>query len=256
MSFLEEFANWFRKSDQQIMESHLKKDGEALKKAFEEMEKERLDLNQYLHRLESIIEREEKLTGKKAKVPAKLTEKPKDFEKWLFLTEDQFKVIWEKQVSERTKVDREFVMNELPRLVTEKRRLESHSHKLLEMMAKTRLLIDDLNEELCRELSGGHSVAQVAQALVDKFGHDLKEEYHLGRDDIRDFLEEHYNIDRTISRHLFSLLEELYVLNYRLDLPDEIKEQPLTYFAPDQELATSDSLKVTEALYGVWDIRA
>lgn len=256
MSILEGFVDWFRKSDQDIMEAHLKKDKEALQKALSEMDKERRRLSQYLHRLEKIIEKEEQLTGKKAEPPEKPTEKPEDFDKWLFLTEDQFNAIWEKKVEERSEADREFVSTELPRVLTEKNRLESHLHHLLEIMAKTRLLIDDLNEQMCRDLSGGHSIARVAQALVDRFGHELNEEYHLGRDDIRQYLEEHFGIDKNASRELFSLLEELRILNYRLKLPENVKENPLAYFAPDPELANTDTMEVAEALYGVWEIHA
>ncbi len=256
MSILEKFSDWFQKRDHEIMESHVKKDKEALQKALAEMEEERRQLSQYLYRLEKIIEKEEQITGKKAAPPEKPIEKPEDFDKWLFLTEDQFKAIWEKKVEERSEADREFIETELPRVLTEKNRLESHLHRLLEIMAKTRLLIDDLNEQMCRDLSGGHSIAQVAQALVDRFGHELKEEYHIGRDDIRNFLEAHFGIDKNASRELFSLLEELPILNYRLDLPENVKENPLAYFAPDPELAHIDALEVAEALYGVWEIRA
>lgn len=63
MNFFNEFVDWFRKKDENIVATHLKKDREALKKELADLETEYRRMQDFLHRLEAIIEKEEELAA-------------------------------------------------------------------------------------------------------------------------------------------------------------------------------------------------
>ena len=88
-----------------------------------------------------------------------------------------FVKLWSKKTQDYMDIDREYVERELPLLNAEKHAAETRLRKIQELIAKTRVLIDDLNEDLCRELSGGRSLAAVGEAIVEEFGQRLKEGY-------------------------------------------------------------------------------
>ena len=81
--------------------------------------------------------------------------------------------------------------------------------KLEGLIAKTRVLIDDIGEELCCKLSRGHSLAGVGEALLREFPKQLKEYRSRGRRAILEFMQKHYDINRVASKDLFSLLEKV-----------------------------------------------
>ena len=182
---------------------------------------------------------------------SKLIEWEKKFVKmWTKELRDQ-----EKKLQGRVDLDREYVSKELPLLKTEKHAVEVRLKKIEELIAKNRILIDDLNEELCRDLSGGHSLAAIGEALRDEFGIRLKKDYSEGRNKFREFLESHYKIGKAKSRDLFSLLEEIKSLHYQVDFKDRPKDSPLIYHAPG-ELSPATRSKVIYHLDGCWEIRA
>ncbi|GBE05675.1 MAG TPA: hypothetical protein ENG83_07155 [Nitrospirae bacterium] len=161
----------------------------------------------------------------------------------------------EKKLQGRVDLDREYVSKEFPLLKTEKKAVESRLSKIQELIARTRVLIDDLNEDLCSELSGGRSLAAVGEAIVEEFGKRLKEGYSEGREKLREFLELHYRINKTGSRDLFSLLEEAGTLHYQVDLSGKDKGTPLVYYAPGEFSYVADP-GVIYHLEGWWEIRA
>jgi len=256
MKIFENFADWFKKSDEKVMALHMKKDRRALTQVLYNLQRERHDIRNLIHRLEDVLEKEAQFTKDIAETKNTPVAPEENFEEWLARVEDQFVILWEKEAEARSDAEREFVEKELPRLKAEKRRLEGHLKKLNEITAKTTILLDELNENICFELTGGHSLAAVGQALVDKFSRELREEYYLGRHDIRKFLEEYYKIDSRASREIFALLEDTGMIHYRLDLPEDFQNMPLAYYVPGTELGDSDGFEVASAMYGVWEIRA
>ncbi len=147
--------------------------------------------------------------------------------------EKRFGELWLKKTQGYIDLDREYVARELPLLKAEKRATEMRLRKIEELIAKTHVLIDDLNEDLCRKLSGGRSLAAVGEALLEEFGPRLNEGYSEGRRKIREFLEKHYTISKAESRDLFPLLEEVRTLNYQVDIPGDLKDVPLAYNASE-----------------------
>lgn len=169
--------------------------------------------------------------------------------------EKSFVKLWSKKTRDYMDIDREYVARELPLLNAEKHAAETRLRKIEELIAKTRVFIDDLNEDLCRELSGGRSLAVVGEAIVEEFSRQLKEGYSEGRKKLREFLELHYNINKAESRDLCSLMEEAGTLHYQVDLSDDNKGTPLVYYRPGEFSYVADP-GVIYHLEGWWEIRA
>jgi len=171
--------------------------------------------------------------------------------------EKRFGELWLKKTQEYLDIDHKFIAAELPALKAEKHAAELRLRKMEELIAKTRVLLDDLNEDICRDLSRGHSLAAVGEALLEKFGAKLGKPYNEGRQIIRGFLEQHYNISKAASRDLFSLLEDVGTLFYQVDISNDIKDIPLTYYSLDEDmLPTAMDTGVYLELNGWWEIRA
>ncbi|MBW1799316.1 MAG: hypothetical protein JRJ85_01170 [Deltaproteobacteria bacterium] len=164
--------------------------------------------------------------------------------------------IWTKKTQDYLDIDREYVDRELPLLKAEKRSVQVNLRKIEELIAKGRVLIDDLNEDLCHDLYSGHSLVAVGQSLLDKFGTRLEEGHSEGRRTIREFLERQYRIRKPASRNLFSLLEEVGTLFYQVDLAADLKDIALEYYAPEGELDPGVDPGAIHLLSGWWEIRA
>ncbi len=169
--------------------------------------------------------------------------------------EKKFVKLWSKKTEDYMDIDREFVARELPLLKAEKHAAETRLRKIEELITKTRVLIDDLNEDLCRELSGGHSLAAVGEAIVKEFDRKLKKGYSEGRKKIREFMQSHYRINKAETRDLFSLIEEAGTLHYQVDISEKDKGTPLVYYAPGEFSYVADP-GVIYHLEGWWEIRA
>ena len=163
--------------------------------------------------------------------------------------EKRFFEIRSKKSQDYFKSDTEYIERETVLLKEEKNRVQTRLRKIEELIAKTLVLRDDLNEDLCRELSSGHSLAEVGESLKAKFGQRLKEGHDKGRRDIRNFLEQHYKISKKKSRELFSLLEEVKTIHYWVDLPENIKNAPLLWHTGEADDLIYD-------LNGKWSINA
>ena len=161
----------------------------------------------------------------------------------------RFFEIRSKKSQDYLKSDAEYIGKELVLLKEEKERVQARLRKIEELIAKTHVLGDDLNEDLCSELSEGHSLAEVGESLREEFGQRLKEGHDKGRDDIRDFLEQHFEINKKKSRELFSLLEEVKTIHYWVDLPENIKNAPLLWHTGETDDLIYD-------LNGTWSINA
>jgi len=255
MSIFEDFAGWFTRNDHWVTELHLKKDRHALKEILSRLNDERSRLRSYLPRLENILEMDEAVSSKNSH-QALTPEHLDNFEDRFSHSERRFQEIWSKKAEDRSDEESQFVAQELPHVRMEKQRIINRLRKLDEITAKTMVLIDDLDEDLCHALTGGHSLAAVGEALVEKLGNDLKESSYSGRSVIRQSLEKQYKLDKTASRKLFSLLEERGVLQYNIEFPEDLSKDPLIYYTAEMEIAPPDDLEIATELYGHWHIRS
>lgn len=256
MKSLKEIAEWFHYHDKHIIDRHLKKDRRSLKKTLFELEEERREFRGLLHRLEHIVEEEETEKDTEWKLTREALKADFFFHgEELVEIEKRFAEFRTKKPGQFSSEEREFLVNKLPEIAAGKRRLDNRLRKLDEIITKTKILLNDLNEDLCRELSRGQALSAVRQLLLDHFGHELKEDHGPGRRTIRRFLQEHYNIDRSASRTLFSLLEDVGTLRYRLDLPEEIKRTVPGIYSWQEDNVPQPYIGLGAKLYGVWEIR-
>ncbi len=251
------FADWFIEHDKRIMEAHLKQEKHALKKELNLLEDERDRMRSYLNRVDALIEKEENL--KTTFIDTSDLGGPQmwsQLESKLVEWEKRFVKLWSKEPKDYMDTDREYIARELPLLETEKNAVEVRLRKIQEIIAKTYILVDDLNEDLCREFSKGHSLAAVGEAIVEEFGQQLKNVYSQGRKKIRGFLESHYKINKADSRDLFSLLEETGTLCYRLDLSDKDKGVHLMYYEIGESSSYVADPGIIYKLEGWWEVVA
>ncbi len=256
MRIFREFAEWFSKSDQKIANYHLQKDKENLKRTLNELEDELNEMKTLRKKLDLLITQAESLTNGSSDNQEIKKETPPDFHRWLKEEEDNLMRIFSLAKNERTADDLQTVRKELPRLKAEKIRLDNRIRKLLEIIAKTKYLIDDLNEDLCRELSNGRSLAEVGQVLAEKFSHEFREDYFSGKDDMCDFLQEHYKIQRKEACELFDLLEEKGLVRFKMDTTENLIQQPLLYYGTDWDDPMMEYVTIPPELMGYWEINA
>lgn len=253
MEIVKEISEKLAQKDKYIIESHLKKDREALKRTLNELNEERLQLRRLFHRLEEILEKQEMQDMATSQDEGMGQGEALQEEKQLGEIEDRFSKIWSKKEGERTDEEREYIKKQFPKLMTTEARVRKRLHKLDEIIAKTTILLDDLNEDLCRSLTG-RSLATVAQALEEHFGPHLREDHGKGRRTIRNFIEQHYRLDKNASRLLFSLLEDVGILHFHLEFPEGDKRELAGFFSGSSTGISQPY--IPPELKGVWDIRA
>ncbi|HDL18320.1 MAG TPA: hypothetical protein ENH29_04645 [Bacteroidetes bacterium] len=179
-----------------------------------------------------------------------------EIEEKLLDWEKNFAKLWLIKTRKYTDIDHEYLTRELPRLKAEKESVEIHLHKIEELMAKTKVLIDNLDEELCNKLTGSSSLAGTGQILLDHFGKKLQGKRSEGRKNIRKFLEDHYVINHSASRELFALLEEVRLLQYQVDIPQNLLKEPFNFGNMDLDMALYPGNELLLQLGGWWRINS
>ena len=261
MKMKEKFADRFAEYDKRLMEARIKKEKNSLKKESRQLEDERSMMRDHLYRLEALIEKHDDAHAHLSEQPTQTS--PKDahglwphLETKLKDWENRFAKIWAKKADEHSGIDREYAEKELPLLKAEKRSVQTRLKSMEEIIAKARVLADDLNEDLCRNFSGGRTLADVGEIVLHEFGRKLKENHDQGRQTIRNFLERYGKISKAASRDLFSLLQEIGILCYRVDIPEDLKNTPLVYYPYEEEFSVGVDPGILYQLNGWWEIRA
>jgi len=261
MKIKEKFADRFTEYDKRLMEIYVKKEKNSLKKESRRLEDERFMMRDHLYRLEALIEKHDDIHAHLSEQSTqtcprighelwpRLEAKLKDWE-------TRFAKIWAKKADNHSETEREYAEKELPLLKAEKRSVQMRLKSMEEIIAKARILADDLNEDLCRNFSAGRTLADVGEIVLHEFDHKLKEGHDKGRQIIRNFLEQRCEISKAASRELFSLLEEIGTLCYRVDLPENLKDAPLVYYPCEEELSAGVDPGILYQLNGWWEVRA
>lgn len=256
MKLFEEFAAWFKEKDQQLMELHTMKEAELLAKTYKSLEEEHLSLIEYLHRIERLVEMAEQYVNIETIDQERPMKSVPNFEKWYYDLESKLNKLFTGKKRSLNKKEQEIITMEFSTLQAEKHRLEKRIHKFHEIMAKTRLLLDDLDEDSAKKLARGHTLAAVGEVLLKKFSREFREDYGQGRKDIRRFLEDHYEIDNHTSRELFYLLERKAILRFTTELPANFKNKPLVYYPSEIGNTMEDFTGISPDIFGLWEINA
>lgn len=226
MSIFSNFNTWLRDNDSHILDAHLKKDRERLSESLETMNVERFSLKNMIHQMDALLEDELNAVKKNDVVEDRLNITTIDDLKPI---QKKITKILKKPVDERDDLEEKY-LKDIARLLEDEREMfNKRLHRVDEIIAKTKILLDELSDDEARSLSNGHSLAAINQALRDKFGDSLKQDQMNGKKIFRQFLEETYHIDHNASRELFKLLEQNDIIKYTLDLAHLEKYD---YYAP------------------------
>ena len=261
MKIKEKFADRFAEYDKRLMEAHIKKEKNSLKRELRQLEDERSIMRDHLYRLEALIEKHDDTHADFSERSTQTFLKD-GHELWLSLEmklkdwENRFAKIWAKKADNYSDIESEYTEKEIPLLRAEKRLVQTRLKSMEEIIAKARILTDDLNEDLCRNFSDGRTLADVGEIVSHEFGHKLKESHNKGRQTIRNFLEQHDKISKAASRELFSLLEETGTLCYRVYIPEELKNVPMMYYPYEEDFSAGADPGMLYQLKGCWEIRA
>jgi seryl-tRNA synthetase len=114
MRIFKEFAEWFSKNDQKIIDYHLQKDRENLKRTLRELQEELQEMKALREKIDYLIKESERIVGKGEASLKK--EEIKDYTTWLSEAEEKLTRIFKLESNTLSAADREVVQKELPRL--------------------------------------------------------------------------------------------------------------------------------------------
>ncbi len=154
--------------------------------------------------------------------------------------------------------DLKWVNEHIPRIERDLNLTSMRVHKLEELIAKARALLQELEDNACKVLTGGDGVYQVGAFLKKKFGDQLEKNYTHGRRAICAALEEHYHINPRAAREVFSILKEAKVIRFTVQRDPGLDVPPTSYPA-EEEVIIYDEVFVSPAsneprLKPVWEI--
>ena len=154
--------------------------------------------------------------------------------------------------------DRKWVDEQIPRIERDLNLASMRVHKLEELIAKARTLLQELEDNACKVLTGKDGVPQVGAFLKEKFGDQLEKNYTHGRRTMCAALEEHYHIGPHVAREVFSILKEAKVIRFTMQR-DPGRDVPPTTYPAEEEVVIYDEVFVSPAsneprLKPVWEI--
>ncbi len=115
-----------------------------------------------------------------------------------------------------TKEDIELLQKEKAKLQKEKALLEKEHTHVHQLIAKAKIHLWELEDEVVKDLTKGYDLVQTGEKLLEKFGKIAFKEtsYEYGRKEIIDYLEEVFCINRVEANKLFELLEKNKVVEF------------------------------------------
>lgn len=260
MKKTEKFSARFAEYDQSLMEARVKKEKNILKKELRKLEDERDTMREHLYRVETLIE---KLDDRQSERHEQITKAYTrvDFDLWPHLEaklkswENRLARIFSKESKHHSEEEYSYAEKTLPSIKAEKNSILIRLRSIEDILAKAKILADDLNEDLCRNFSAGRSLAEVGGIVLQEFGHKLKESHSKGRTILRNFLEQYLKITKVSSRELFSLLEETGVIVYRVDIDNNCKDLPLMCYPYEDEYDIGIEPVILSQINGWWEIK-
>ena len=262
MKSFKNLEKWAEKKERKIVISHEQKDREALRSILEKLKNEQYTIIKELHYVDYLIDlANNSHPGKVENSPERFDDYRK-YKGWLKELKKALKDMNNKPKEDLTSGEREFLIREKARLQGERERLEKHLKATDELIAKNTILLIDVEETYCRELSKGHSISSVAESLKMEFGSKIEKGYSEGRRKFVNFLEKKYNIKRHSALELVKLLIERKMLKYCTKIPRDKFAENLVFYTPymddfmDEGETAADADVYVEPLFGTWVIDA
>ena len=207
-----------KKKDETIIFHHKKKDIDALKKSLEEFEEEYDEVKNDFGTVNYLLNLVENHPTDNMDDITKEIVKHEHLNTWLEKTKTVFEKLHLRHADELNVSDKEFIKTEKAKLLSEHESLERQLHSLDLIMAKTKYMLTDLQENLCKDLTGGSDIEAVGKKLLEKFGKETKDTtYTDGMNQVVKFLEDTYSVNKIKSNSLFDILENSKIIEYIVD---------------------------------------
>ncbi len=241
------FKKLIEEKDKTITLSHQKKDIDVLEKVLIDLNNECTELKENFNNVTYLLDLIEKhqinvVNEKTKNIIAGETE---HLSIWLKNLKDIFEGLYKTPSKELSIDEIDFIKLEIPKLNDKKEKLNQQIRYLNNIIAKTSILLMDLRDESCKEISKGDNIVAVTQKMVTKFGDKIVGTYIFGRKEIIKFLEKTFKINRINSKELIDLLEKCHAINFKIDIP----ENDVFYYYKDYGFADE-----FVPIIGAWNI--
>ena len=173
MKSFNDLEKWTNEKYNEITFSHKNKNRHDLQKALKKLEAEQKKIILELHSLGYFINITDQLGSKTISNPPGSFNDYGQYKSWLKELNKALNKLNRKPKGDFTKEEKDFINQEKSRLLHEKDKLEKYLKVIDKIIAKATILYIDVEETYCRELTKGHSIADVGQALLEKFGNKL-----------------------------------------------------------------------------------
>ena len=255
MKSFNDLGKWIEKKDRKITIAHEKKDRDALRKVLEKLTIEQLEIIDDIHYVDYLIDLVNDPHPEKVKNSPKKFGDYELFKGWLNELKKTLKEINIKPKGELTDEELGFLKKEKGRLQVEKERVEKHLAEIDKIIAKTTIMLIDLEETYCRNLSDGRSIAAVGEVLLENMGKRLNDGYSIGRWKIIGLFEKHFKIKRREAVKLFDLVKDAGVIVYNVDIPGDNLDN-VNFYTPYMGEYMNEAGIAGIPVYGYWLINA
>jgi len=213
--------NLINKEDKRVTLYHQEKDIKALEVILTELNDEHTMLKNNINDVIYLIVLVDKHQIKAQKVTTtNIVEEPKHLSTWIKSLKTIFEDLHNKPTKDLNSDEVDFLELELAKLIDKKEKLELQMKYLNNIIAKTTVLLMNLRNELCKEITKGYSIKDVTEKMVAKFGKKVVGTYTSGRREIIKFLEIIFEINKIKSKELIDLFEKSNIINFKIDIPD------------------------------------
>ncbi len=207
-----------QEKDGTIIFHHQKKDIDALKKLLKEFEEDHDKIKNNLVKVNYLLTLVEDHPADNTADVSKESVAREDLDRWLEKTKMIFERLYLKHPEELKVSDKELIRKEKIKLLSEHESLKRQLHSLDLIIAKTKFMVSDLQEDLCIDLTGGAGMEAVGRKLIEKFGEEIKDTtYTDGRNSVVRYLEKSYSLNKIKSNSLFDILEDNKIVEYIID---------------------------------------
>ncbi|NOX45405.1 MAG: hypothetical protein GXO89_00325 [Chlorobi bacterium] len=255
MKSYNDLGKWIEKKDRKINISHEKKDRDALRKVLEKLSIEQQEIIEDIHYIDYLIDLINHPNPGKVKGSPNYFGEYLSFKSWLKELKKALKEINMKPKGEITEEELGFLKKEKARLQAEKERVEKHLTEIDKIIAKTTIMLIDLEETYCRDLSNGRSIAAVGEVILEHTGKRLDDGYSIGRWKIINLFEKHFKIKRREAVKLFDLVKDAGVVVYNVDIPGDNLEN-VNFYTPYMGEYMDEAGIVDMPVYGYWMVNA
>ena len=219
---MENFIKLIKEKDKKIDDSYINRELNVFEEVLEKLEEEHKLLIKNQTEVEHLLELIEKHELETSK-PYEYIEDEWGIKEWLSNVTYILEKLHLLPTNELTEKDLEYLKAEKSKLLFEKSRLESEHKRLHKLIIETKLSLNDVRENVCKELTKGYSIAAVAEKMLVDFKAKTENEYYYdtGRKKIIQYLESLFDLNKVSSKIVFQVLEKSKVIEYVYNIKDE-----------------------------------